>query len=138
MRTEGWPEHLADAIETAQKKAFSYGNFDCCLFAADVVLAITGHDYAAELRSYQSKQSAYRIVARYGSLEAMISALLGKDPVHPAFAHRGDVVVGSVPVADGEAGESVGICCGVDCAFPASAGLAFYPRTTVRLAWRIE
>jgi hypothetical protein len=49
-RYEDWPQRLVAAIEAARGRPFSWGAMDCCLFAADVVLAMTGVDYAAGFR----------------------------------------------------------------------------------------
>lgn len=138
MRLNDWQERLATEIKAARKKSFAYGTFDCCLFAADCAKAITGIDYASELRGYETKEEAYEIVARYGSLEAMITALLGRDPIHPAMATVGDVVIAKVMLADGEDGEAIGVCTGVNFRAPAARGLASFPMSAARLAWRVE
>lgn len=141
-RVHNWSLRLAEALEAAEKRSFAYGGgpdaHDCALFAADCVQAITGTDYAAELRGYTSKFDAYRIVATYGSIEAMITALLGKEPIHPAFAGRGDVIVGIPKLVEGEDGECIGICTGTHVAYPKDAGLALLPRTTAINVWRVE
>lgn len=142
-RVEKWDLRLDEIVIQSQSRQFRYGGGegfqDCALFAADCVLAMTGVDYASELRGYKSKIDAYRIVSTYGSLEAMVTALLGKTPIHPAFAHRGDVMLGSPELAPGEEGDEIGICLGIHVAYPqVPSGLRLLPRTTARLAWRIE
>ena len=62
MRFYDWQERLDAAMNRAKSQMFSYGEFDCALFAADCVQAITGADYAAELRGYDSKVAAYRVL----------------------------------------------------------------------------
>lgn len=139
MRFEDWPQRLDAAITAARAQTFAYGSFDCWLFPADCVLAMTGIDYAADLRGYTSKIDAYRIVAGYGSMEAMITSLLGREPIHPAFARRGDVMLADVELAPGESGESGGICDGTKLWTPKiPSGLRAFPRSVARLAWRIE
>lgn len=141
MRFEDWPQRLDAALAASRSRRFAYGTFDCMLFAADCVQAITGVDHAADFRGYDSKVAAYRIIARYGSLEAMITSLLGRDPIHPAQARRGDVVLANIELAPGESGECVGICDKVNCWFPrdpAAIGIRSFPRYAARLAWRIE
>lgn len=138
MRFEDWPQRLDAVISAARNLTFSYGQFDCALFAADCAHAVTGIDYAAGLRGYDSKISAYRIISKYGSLEAMVTAQVGREPVHPANAHRGDMVLASVELAPGESGEAIGVCDGVRCWFPKDVGLRAFPRSAARLAWRIE
>lgn len=138
MRVLEWPQRLDEAIAAASTRSFRYGGQDCALFAADCVLAMTGVDYASELRGYESKLAAYRIVERYGSLEAMITALLQRDPKHPAQARRGDVVMADIELAPGESGESIGVCDGLRCWFPQAVGLRSLPRSRARIAWSID
>jgi hypothetical protein len=136
VRYPDWPQRLSETIEAARIRTFTYGAFDCALFAADCVLAITGVDHAASFRGYDSRIAAYRIIAEHGSLAGLLTALLG-EPIEPAFAGRGDVVLAEIPVAEGE-GESVGICLGAFCAFPKDVGFALHPRTVAQLSWRIR
>jgi hypothetical protein len=125
---------MAEAIEAARTRSFAYGDFDCCLFAADVVFAMTGIDYATPFRGYHSRPSAYRLIAEYGSLTVLLTSVLG-EPMEPSFAGRGDVVLADIATVEG--GESAGICLGVFCAFPKDIGLALHPRTVAKLAWKI-
>jgi hypothetical protein len=135
VRYLDWPQRLAETVEAARTRTFEFGSFDCALFAADCVLAITGTDYAAPFRGYESKTAAYRIITEHGSLTGLLTSLLG-EPIEPAFARRGDVVLAEIPVVDGE-GESVGVCLGVSCAFPKDTGLVLHSRAVAKLAWRI-
>lgn len=134
MRLPDWPQRLDECIEEARSREFSYGTFDCALFAAECVAAMTGNNYAIELRGYDNKVAAYRIVAAYGSLETMTTALLKREPIHPAMARRGDVVIGE----DDAGQDCIGVCLGTTCAFPAPQGLRIVQRSRARLAWRIE
>jgi hypothetical protein len=135
VRFPDWPQRLAATLEAARTRTFSYGGFDCALFAADCVKAISGVDYAANLRGYRTQTEAYRIIAAHGGLEELLTSLLGA-PIHTAFAQRGDVVLAEIPVVEQE-GLSVGVCLGAFCAFPAGVGLTQHPRTVAKVAWRI-
>jgi hypothetical protein len=138
MRKENWPQLLAGKISECRSREFQYGAFDCFLFAAECVEAITGIDHAAEFRGYDSKIEAYKIIANYGSVAAMVTAILGADPKPVAFAQRGDVVVASVPIADGEFSDAVGICDGVYSWFAAPTGLQKFRTIAVGSnAWSI-
>lgn len=138
MRKEGWPEALHDYIAAARKKEFAYGAWDCCLFAADWVLELTGTDYAAELRGYSSMKDAYEILARYGSMEAMVTQLLGVDAGHPAFAQRGDIVLMKDHPSLGGAPEGLGICHGLHSAFPRAKGLIMIRTLEAAAFWKIR
>jgi hypothetical protein len=131
-------ELLAEYLEAQRDREFAFGSFDCALFGADWVKRCTGTDYAEQLRGYSSPLEAYRIVSSYGSLEAMVTALLGREPIAPASAMRGDIVLASLDT-DGESRDTIGICEAVNCFFPRHPrGLIALPRSVVRLAWSIE
>ncbi len=139
MRVQDWPQRLDAYIAECGKKTFTWGEWDCCMFAADVVREMTGVDYAGVLRgAYTDREGANAVVSDHGSLQAFITSLLG-EPVHPSVALRGDVVLAMIKIGDGtEVGECLGICLGAHCAFPKARGLKFERTLTVRCAWRIE
>ena len=131
MRHPDWPGRLDAVVSAAARRRFRYGDFDCCLFAADVVNAITGVDRAAELRGYRSRRQALVILERAGGFVPLVTRLLG--PAIPAAqAGRGDVIFG-YPIVDG----AVGVCLGRSVAFAGPKGVSFYPRSVAALAWRI-
>lgn len=137
MRKVNWSIELDQAITAARLKQFSYGTFDCALFAADCVLAMTGIDYASTLRGYEGKFAAARVIAQYGSIEEMLTALLSTPPAHRSTAHRGDVIVANIPVANGEHGAAIGICIGPVFLVPTETGLVSFPMKRATLTWRI-
>lgn len=137
MRIENWSKRLADEIEAARGKSFEYGTFDCCIFAFDCVIAITGEDKAAELRGYKSKTEALKIISRYGSLEAMVTALLG-EPKHIAFAKRGDVVLSIIDEGEEPGAFGIGICEGIRSWFVSFSGLATRETRQCLKAWSVE
>ena len=95
-RFEDWPARLGDALAAAADRPFEFGKHDCCLAVADVVLAITGTDLAADFRGYEGKRAALAILKKHGGVigiaEAM-AARLGIAEVPPGLAQRGDVVI---------------------------------------------
>lgn len=132
MRFPDWPSRLDDVIRAASERRFRYGYHDCCLFAADVVLALTGRDPAAELRGYRGRRQAIQILAREGGLVPLVSRVLDCAPVHAAMAAKGDVVFGS-PIREG----AIGVCVGRLVAFAGVDGLSLHPRAVAALAWRV-
>lgn len=131
MRLDNWPTLLAKEIEAARVRPFSFGEADCALWAADVVLAITGSDPAARWRgAYDSEFGALRLIAQHGGLRQMATEALG-EPINPAFAQRGDMVL----IADG-GGYSLGICVGAQLAGMGERGLVFRPMSEAVCAWR--
>lgn len=137
MRYEDWPSRLNAIICEALDRPFAYGEHDCSLFAADVVLALTGVDPAQQFRGkYRTEQAAYRLLARSGGLAAVAQSVArehGFEPVLPTLAQRGDVVL-----FHNDGRPTLGV---VDLAgriaAPGPQGLAFLPITEAIMAWRV-
>jgi hypothetical protein len=54
-------------MESCASRKFSWGKWDCALFCADVIEAITGHDPARQLRgTYSDQQGAIEALALRG------------------------------------------------------------------------
>ena len=69
---------------------------DCCMFAADAVLEITGVDVAAAFRGYRTHEEATSIVQSFGGFAEMCDAIASKfgvPEVRLSFAQRGDLVL---------------------------------------------
>jgi hypothetical protein len=90
------PERLAALIEARRHTPFAWGTHDCCLFAADAVLATTGADPAAEWRGrYDSEAEALELLGARG-LEGTVAdamAAFGAPECPVLAAQRGDVVL---------------------------------------------
>lgn len=90
---------LAQALAESAARPLQYGQLDCCLFAANIVLAITGRDPALDLRGqYASEREAYDLMRQRfgGGIETTVAALAqraGFTEIPPALAQRGDVVL---------------------------------------------
>lgn len=90
-RLRDWPERLAALFAAREAQPFEWGRFDCCLFAADAVLAVTGHDPAADLRgTYATAAEASRVLASFGGVAGVAIARAGR-VVPVALAQPGDV-----------------------------------------------
>ena len=136
IRFEDWPDRLAKFIEGAQKRPFSWGEFDCCLFAADWVREMTGTDAAAELRGvYASEDDALELVRAYGGMTAMVDFLLS--PYNVAMVPRELARRGDVCLVDSVHGEALGVCCGERIACATYTGLVMAPMRLAHAAWRI-
>jgi hypothetical protein len=95
-RLPDWEPRLHAALDAAANRPFQHGQHDCCLFIADVVLVLTGHDFGAPFRGkYRTAAGAMRALRQSveggGDMRHQVTAALG-EPVHPAFAGFGDVV----------------------------------------------
>lgn len=139
MRIKYWENSLADAVEAARNRAFAWGEHDCCLFAANCALAITGTDFAAHFRGrYDSAAGAYRALLEFagGGIEETVTKLLG-DPISPRYARRGDVVMTDVALPDGSIAPALGVCIGAEVMFAGPNGLVEYALRSCTLAWRV-
>ena len=109
---------------------FARGTNDCCMFAADAVLAMTGRDLAADWRgTYSDDRGALRLIQQLGGL-AEIGAMAG-DPIPPLCADVGDV--GLVEV---EGVEALAVCVGAVWLAPMAQGLGAARLEDARMAWR--
>jgi uncharacterized protein DUF6950 len=125
-----WPDRLAAALEISADLSWTEERY-CVLWAADVVLAMTGEDPAAGYRGLSVEQ-AYRAMrdAGHETIGGAIAAVVGPQ-VPLAFARRGDVVLRADETA-------VGICVGEYTAFLSdTAGLALYPTLEQAAAYRV-
>jgi hypothetical protein len=130
MRVEGWDAALAAFLDAWAGKPFEYGEADCARFVAEAVQAQTGADFYAPFRGqYASLAQSVKALRKIGAgdLCKTITAALG-EPVHPAFAGRGDVVM-----MDGNAG----ICMGAVSWFVGEAGLEKRATANCQTAWKV-
>ncbi|MCE1084700.1 hypothetical protein LU642_29405 [Pseudomonas asiatica] len=97
MRYRDWTTRLSEVIKAALERPFSWGEFDCCLFAADCAVAVCGTDPAEAYRgTYKTEAGAKRALKkRHGSLEAAWDACFAR--VAPAFIQRGDIAMYEAP-----------------------------------------
>ncbi len=132
MRIENWPTVLMDMVEKAESEPFVWGKNDCCLWVADVVLAITSRDFAVNLRGKYSTEKEATLLYDGYTLKHLIGSILGAS-VSVNFAQRGDVVMCKF-----KAGETLGICIGAKAVFKTETGIIQVPILRCDFAWRIE
>lgn len=134
-RRPDWPERLAALITERRAQPFVWGVHDCCLFAADVVKAMTGHDPAAPYRgTYSTQEGAAKVLANAGGVFALVDATLGHGQRIPVrLAKRGDLVF-----VDTEQGVAVGVVTSDHAVFAAPDGLTQMPLSRCRdVAYRV-
>ncbi|MBF0270313.1 MAG: hypothetical protein HQL44_17165 [Alphaproteobacteria bacterium] len=129
---------MSAMIASAHGRAFEWGSFDCCLWACDVVEALTGVDPAAPFRGrYKSKRGAFVALKRFaggGMLETArkIADDLSCPEVPVKTARRGDVVL-----LERDDGPALGVCVGKDVAAASLTGLCLVPLKEASHAWRV-
>jgi len=129
-----WPQRLANFVQSRATTPFAWGQNDCCSFAADAVLMMTGSDPMRLLRGrYSTERGAMRLMKKAGGLGPLVSRYMGAPIESPVVASRGDVVL--VPVSPARSG--LGICVGADVAVVGEHGVLMINMTSALAAWRV-
>lgn len=104
MRHLQWATRLPETLRAAMSRPFSWGEHDCCLFAADCAIAVCGVDIAEKVRGrYKTKSDALRVLkTEFGDLETGLSSFFTK--IEPDNAARGDIVM-----FNGDEGKTLGV-----------------------------
>lgn len=103
-RTNDWPTKLANYLLEKQKQPFEWGVNDCCLFAADAILAMGGLDVAKDVRGrYKTAIGAHRIMKKLSadSLVELLTQRLGEP--------NGVITRGSIIVVESNGEQVVGV-----------------------------
>lgn len=139
-RIPTWNTALADFIHGRLKSPFVWGQNDCCLFACDAVLAVTGIDLASQFRDkYSDTRSACNLIKSYagGGLAEFADKVAeenGIKEVELNYATGGDVVL-----VTGDQGDTLGIVelNGREVLATGPEGLMRLPRANWKKAWKI-
>ncbi|QBY42144.1 hypothetical protein QE197_02460 [Arsenophonus nasoniae] len=132
MRHPDWATRLPDTLRAAMSRPFSWGEHDCCLFAADCVMAVCDFDPCSEIRGrYRSKAGALRVLKnKFGSLQQGVSRFFNTIPVEQA--RRGYVVM-----FEGDEGLTLGVLWANKIWAVTDIGARPVDKIPVR-AWRVE
>lgn len=138
-RVLGWESAFAELLAARADQPFEWGRSDCCLFACDVIEALTGNDPAHWFRGrymdLRGAAAALRSYSRNGALEDVaerICAECGHSEIPPAFAQRGDLVL-----IETDAGHALGIQVDHRVAVQGPMGLSITDDVRVLRAWAI-
>lgn len=144
-RIEHWATRgLHDFLLARKDRPFEWGTNDCCMFAADAVLEITGEDIASEFRGrYSTPETAKAVIAHVtgGKTVSDAAAHCAKranlqELSQPLMAQRGDLVL----VTDPRTKQTiVGIVHlnGRHVAVVGETGLKALPISTIKRAWKV-
>jgi len=139
-RCENWPERLFEFLQKREGTPFDWAAHNCCLFAADWVLELTGYDPAAELRGkLKTPKQALKYMRAHGGVEGLIAKHLlthGWAEVGRTYAQRGDLVTHQCEEQWG--GTGLGICTGPLLAAVSNDGLITKPMSAALRAWHID
>lgn len=141
-RFHDWPSRLIAAIESRRNEPFKWGTQDCCMFAADIVMAITGGDIAAKWRvTYTDAIGAALAIKRGGGIDGLVAGVADDFGLRAlpsvAYAQRGDLVEIDIENTGDSAGPALGVCVGSMVAGAGADGVVFVPLLKCRKAWRV-
>lgn len=130
----GLARQLANYVAGYGAHAFDWQAANCCHFAAGWVAQQTGADPMAGLASTPNERAARRVMkALGGTMADALTVQLGREPIAPAMARLGDVVL-----LEHEGRPVVGVCNGINAVSVLDAGgTAFLPMTLATHAWRL-
>lgn len=138
-RREDWPEKLAEELRASLSRKFEWGVFDCCLFAANCIRAMTDVDVAENIRGkYKTKHGALRVVRSFGSIEKLADAYAttgGFEEVKKEFLRRGDIVLVYVKASKLPTFSALGVFNGYGVFLAGEKSLAQVPRFMVVKGW---
>jgi len=132
MRHRDWQSRLQAFVAGREAEPFAWGTNDCCIFACDAVLAMTGDDPAHGLREHRSEAEAALTLSAHGGVMQLASDRLG-ERIRTSLAQVGDV-----GLIDSPRGPALAVFGGSQWLAPSDSGLARYPFDAARLAWRGE
>lgn len=143
VRVPSLAEQLGDFLAESLGQPFTWATSNCCHFAAQWVERATGSSPMAGLPATTSALDAMRLVRELGgTLEAAWTRQLGREPIAPAFAQLGDVVLLPLVLeeeAERPTGQAVGVCVGAQAVVMTSDGFHSYlPMSSAVAAWRLK
>lgn len=93
-RRTDWRSALHSYLAANQDTPYSPGTWDCSMFAAGAVEAMTGTDYAADYRGeYETVAEGETLLAADGYADQVALVAAHFDQVPPALARVGDIAV---------------------------------------------
>lgn len=133
-RLPDWETRLRSYIDSVRRTPFAYSVFDCALFAAGAVQAMTGVDPAESLRGrYHDAATGKQLINQLGYLDHIdMAAALFDTLKNRSLAALGDLA--AVPT---EAGLALGVVGGPVVFAPQLRGLGTIQLTAAKRVFRI-
>jgi hypothetical protein len=132
VRVANWQAEFFRVLDEARDKPFDWAGWTCFDFAATVYMALTGKgDPRLAFGSFASEREAVVAMGHAGGAEAILRTVLG-EPIHPATAQRGDIVL----VEFGN-GPQPAVCSGLLSHAPGVQGLMQIKTLSAFHAWEV-
>lgn len=135
MRHNDWSIRLNHMVNNNKERPFKWGSWDCCLFAAEAVKAMTGEDLASDLRGrYRTELGALRAIKKVGcnSIEELLDSRLNTETPR-LLACRGDVAL-----VDRPGGDAAGIIYGAGILVVTREGMQQIPLSLAKKVWSVN
>lgn len=128
---------LLTAYLAAPLPPFDWRAANCGHFAGAYVAQVEGADPLTGLSLGASLRATRRLLQEAGGMAALVTRQLGRDPIEPAFAQLGDVVL--LPLSESDPlAQALGLCCGEVAAVRDEAGAVhLLPMQGAVCAWRV-
>ena len=130
MRKPDWAEQLNKYLTKLNTKTFKFGEYDCCIFVADAVLAMTGVDHMAEYRhNYETIEAGNVLLETLGqgSLFETLKSKFG-EPLRGCYGRKGDIAFED---------DSCGIVLGRSVLFIGEKGHVLFPLRKIPFIFRV-
>jgi hypothetical protein len=124
----GWRNRLTGFLRENHRRPFQPGRWDCAIWAAGAVEAMTGEDHLRGFRGYRSISEGKRKLEARGFADHVAYVAAHLPEVPPAFAQPGDVAV--------LAGQSLGIVQGAQVYVFGVNGFGMAPFPLIERAFR--
>jgi hypothetical protein len=132
VRVAHWQAEFFRVLDEARDKPFDWDGWTCFDFAATVYTALTGRaDPRPAFGTFAGEREAVVALNHAGGAEAILRSVLG-EPIHPATAQRGDIVL----VEFGN-GPQPAVCCGLLSVAPGASGLMQIKTLSASHAWMV-
>lgn len=91
-RLPNWRSRLHAVISEKENAEFKYGKNDCCLFGADIILALTDNDLAADYRGkYRTLSGGTRLIRKDGFKTHIDLIQKSFDEIPVSLSREGDI-----------------------------------------------
>lgn len=132
-----WQQNYDTLIKQARREPFRWGEHDCVMFAAKALDAQYDLGLVAVIHThfnYYDEETALEVINDFTDLEALVSSVLGVDPLPPAHLTVGDAVLydyGSI-----EFPHALAVHDGHQLLAPTLVGLVVVPLDKALKGWR--
>jgi len=132
-RLPDWQERLDAVVRAWLDRPYDLISANCCHFAGDVIAALTGADWWAELgvSNTETVEDVARARLQFGGTEGIAAAYLGER--QPRLLLR----VGDIALAPGEHDDTLGVVMGASALFVTAQGLARVSLADCKGGWRL-